>query len=84
MFGIRKNLYSNKSNIPIHMKLFEDCVKPILLYCSEAWSLPRLIKGRDITIRILNLTMKNVCLLMFINPQPILLLWESWDYIHFL
>ena len=77
------------------MKLFEACVKPIILYCSEVWSLPRLIKGGDITIRIFNLTMKNVCLieyrlniqnvyLVFINPQPILLFWESWDYIHFL
>ena len=25
------------------MKLFEACVKPILLYCSEVWSLPQLI-----------------------------------------
>jgi hypothetical protein len=49
MFCIRKSLYSNKSNIPIHMKLFEACVKSILLYCSEVWSLPQLIKGRDIT-----------------------------------
>ena len=24
-------------------------MKPILLYCSEVWSLPQLIKGRDIT-----------------------------------
>ena len=31
------------------MKLFEAFVKPILLYCSEVWSLPQLIKGRDIT-----------------------------------
>jgi hypothetical protein len=31
------------------MKLFEACVKPILLYCSEVWSLPQLIKSKDIT-----------------------------------
>jgi hypothetical protein len=31
------------------MKLFEACVKLILLYCSEVWSLPQLIKVRDIT-----------------------------------
>ena len=49
MFCIRTSLYSNKSNIPIYMKLFEACVKPILLYCSEVWSLPQLIKVRDIT-----------------------------------
>ena len=28
------------------MKVFEACVKPILLYCSEVWSLPQLLKGR--------------------------------------
>jgi hypothetical protein len=42
--------YSNKSNIPIHIKLFEACVKPIILYCSEVWSLSQLLKGRDIDI----------------------------------
>jgi hypothetical protein len=31
------------------MKLCEACVKHILLYCSEVWSLPQLLKGRDIT-----------------------------------
>ena len=31
------------------MKLFEACVQPILLYCSEVWSLPQLIKSKDIT-----------------------------------
>ena len=46
---LRKSLYSNKSNIPIHMQIYEACVKPILLYCSEVWSLTQLLKGRDIT-----------------------------------
>ena len=31
------------------MQIFEACVKPILLYCSEVWSLTQLLKGRDIT-----------------------------------
>jgi hypothetical protein len=31
------------------MKLFEACVQPILLYCSEVWSLPQLFKSKDIT-----------------------------------
>jgi hypothetical protein len=31
------------------MKRFEACVNHILLYCSKVWSLPQLIKGRDIT-----------------------------------
>ena len=30
---------SEKSNILTHLKLFETCVKPILVYCSEIWSL---------------------------------------------
>ena len=31
------------------MKRFEACVNHILLYCSKVWSLPQLIKSRDIT-----------------------------------
>jgi hypothetical protein len=30
---------SEKSNISTHLKLFETCVKPFLVYCSEIWSL---------------------------------------------
>jgi hypothetical protein len=30
---------SEKSNILTHLKLFETCDKPILVYCSEIWSL---------------------------------------------
>ena len=32
-------------NIHGHIKLFNACVQPILLYCSEIWSLFTLIKG---------------------------------------
>ena len=32
-------------NIYGHIKLFNACVQPILLYCSEVWSLFSLIKG---------------------------------------
>ena len=32
-------LMSEKSSISIHLKLFETCVKPILVYCSEILSL---------------------------------------------
>ena len=32
-------------NIYGHIKLFNACVQPILLYCSEVWSLFTLIKG---------------------------------------
>jgi hypothetical protein len=44
MFCIRKTLYSEKLNAFLHLRLFDACVKPILLYCSEIWSLDILIK----------------------------------------
>ena len=47
IFCIRKTLYSNNSNVLLHTKLFETCVKPILLYCSEVWALPLLLKGNN-------------------------------------
>jgi hypothetical protein len=37
-------LYSEKMNAFSHLRLFDACVKPILLYCSEIWSLDILIK----------------------------------------
>ena len=39
LFCIRQLLISEKSNISTHLKLFQTCVKPILAYCSEIWSL---------------------------------------------
>ena len=39
LFCIRQLLMSEKSNILTHFKLFETCVKPIPVYCSEIWSL---------------------------------------------
>ena len=41
-------LFSDKMNIPPHLKLFDSCVKPILLYCSESWSLDSLVDNRSI------------------------------------
>ena len=38
-FCICKTLYSEKLNAFLHLRLFDACVKPILLYCSETWSL---------------------------------------------
>jgi hypothetical protein len=35
-------------NIPPHLKLFDSCVKPILLYCSEIWSLDSLVNNKSI------------------------------------
>ena len=37
--SLRQLLMPEKSNILTHLKLFETCVKPILVYCSEIWSL---------------------------------------------
>jgi hypothetical protein len=45
MFCIQKYLLSDNMNIYGHIKLFNACVQPILLYCSEVWSLFTLIKG---------------------------------------
>ena len=39
MFCIKKMLYSEKVDVMSHMKLFNSCVSPILLYCSEIWAL---------------------------------------------
>ena len=39
IFCIRQALESERSNTEIQLKLYEACVKPILLYCSEVWSL---------------------------------------------
>ena len=43
-FCIYKTLNSNSVNIQPHLKLFEACIKPILLYCSEVLSLDILMK----------------------------------------
>ena len=39
IFCIKKMLISDKINVSAHLKLFESCVSPILLYCSEIWCL---------------------------------------------
>lgn len=46
IFSIRKTLYSENMNIAPHLKLFDSCVKPILLYCSEIWSLDFLTREK--------------------------------------
>jgi hypothetical protein len=38
MFCIQKSLLSDNMNIYGYIKLFNVCVQPILLYCSEVWS----------------------------------------------
>ena len=45
MFCIQKSLLSDNMNIYGHIMLFNACVQPFLLYCSEVWSLFTLIKG---------------------------------------
>ena len=44
IFCIRKSLCSENMNVVLHMKLFDSCVKPILLYCSEIWAMPLIVK----------------------------------------
>ena len=49
LFCIRKALASEKTNTSLFLKLYEQCVKPILLYCSEGWALERLTtKSQDL------------------------------------
>ena len=48
-FCIWKSLYSSKCNVHVHLKLFSTCVEPILLYCSEIWALPLLMKGNNLS-----------------------------------
>jgi hypothetical protein len=47
MFCIRKSLFSDRINLVSHLKLFEACVKPILLYCSDIWGLPLLVNEKS-------------------------------------
>ena len=46
-FCIRKALFSDKMNVQLYLKLYENCVKPILLYCSEIFSIDNLIPWKD-------------------------------------
>ena len=43
-FSIRNGLYSDRINVSPHLNLFDSCVKPIILYCSEIWSLDHIIR----------------------------------------
>ena len=54
MFCIRKLLYSHNLNVYPHLKLFDSCVRPILLYCSEI----RLL----ILVRMIKVLNLNTCL----------------------
>lgn len=48
LFCIYKTLFSDRLNILINIKLFDACVKPILLYCSEIICLDSLLKENTI------------------------------------
>ena len=47
MFCIRKSLFSDGINLVSHLKLFEACIKHILLYCSEIWGFPLLVNEKS-------------------------------------
>ena len=44
VFYIRKRLVSDRLNVLQHIKLFETCVRPILLYCSELTSIDFVVR----------------------------------------
>ena len=44
IFCIRKQLVSDRLNVLQHIKLFETCVRPILLYCSELTSIDVVVR----------------------------------------
>ena len=37
MFSLRSSLASDRLYVIPHLKLFDSCIKPIALYCSEVW-----------------------------------------------
>lgn len=43
LFCIRKAIASEYMNVELFLKLYEHCVKPILLYCSEVWCLGKIM-----------------------------------------
>ena len=44
IFCIQKQLVSERLNVLQHIKLFETCVRPILLYCSELTSIDVVVR----------------------------------------
>lgn len=43
LFCIRKQLLSDYNNVLPHLRLFEACIKPILLYCSEVCTVDSMV-----------------------------------------
>ncbi len=46
LYSIRRSLFSDKANLLPSIELFYSCVKPILLFCSEVWSLDNLVNNK--------------------------------------
>jgi hypothetical protein len=55
LFCIYKTLFSDKLNILPNLKLFDSCVNPILLYCSEILCLDTLLKDNVTVTRLHNI-----------------------------
>ena len=52
MFSLKSTLASDRMSVIPHIKLFDSCIKPIALYCSEVWILDTLkIEKGDIEKR---------------------------------
>ena len=49
VFCIRKALMSESMNTELYLTIYQHCVKPILLYCSEIWSLDFIVNKNDLT-----------------------------------
>ena len=67
---------SEKSNILTHLKLFETCVKPILVYCSEIWSLNIVKSNVDLVSKYLSMLPAKVQIkfakaLLGVNKQAV-------------
>ena len=43
MFCVRRALKAESINTELYLTIYEHCVKPILLYCSEIWLIDFLI-----------------------------------------
>ena len=64
---------SEKSNILTHLKLFETGVKPILIYCSEIWSLNIVKSNVDLESKYLpvKVQIKFAKALLGVNKQAV-------------
>ena len=63
MFSLRSTLVSDRLLVLPNLKLFDSCIKPIALYCSEIWIMDiiKILKG-DIERRFNSVTFEKKCM----------------------